>query len=159
MNFENLKTMTQDQLVELHVRQLGRRPHHKAKPDTIIKAIVESALLPQVQPQETFKGEDMRPKALKGKEPEYVYTEADVREACKEAFAREGFTAEFPGDGTVIFRCRGAEDSLNLCQPMRNIKGRAGMVSRGRIALMGLNQHFDATNAGGKNAYTNTVLA
>lgn len=158
MNFEHLKTMKPEQLVELHLRQLGRKPHPKAKPETVIKNIMESALLPQVNP-DTFKGEDMRPKAMKSKEPEYNYSEQDVLEACAEYVNREGFELKFPGDGTMIARYRGSEDSLNLKQPMQVIKRKLGAVAQGKRVLMGLTNEFDSTHAGGKSAYTNTVLA
>lgn len=157
MNFEHLKTMEVTQLKEIAGKQ-GLAVHHRAGKDKIIKQIMEAALLPQVNNKEQFKTEDMRPKALKPKEPEYNYTQEDVLEACKEYVAKPGFEAVFPGDDTVIFRCKGAEDSLNMKQPMKRIVSRASIVSRGRMALMGL-QEFDSINAGGKNAYTNTVLA
>ncbi len=158
MNFETLKGQELPQLKEL-AGKMGLNVHHRAGKERVIKQIMESALLPQVNPKDQFKGEDMRPKALKHKEPEYNYTEADVREACKDFIAKDGMEAIFPGDDTVIFRCKGAEDSLNLKQPMRNIIRRGQIVSRGRLQLMGLNKHFDSMGVGGKNAYTDTVLS
>jgi len=159
MNFETLKTQELPQLKEL-AGKMGLSVHHKAGKERVIKQIMEASLLPQVNPKDKFKDEDMRPKAMKPVAPVYNYTEDDVRLACKESFERPGFEANFPGDDTVIFRCKGAEDSCTLKQPMARIKSRAQLVSRGRMALIGHSpQDFDSMNAGGKNAYTNTVLA
>ncbi len=62
-------------------------------------------------------------------------------------------------ENTWYFRCKGSEECGNMSIPMRVIAIKARTVSRGRLALMGMNDHFDKTAATGKSAYTNTVLA
>ncbi len=163
MNFEHLKAMEPLELKQL-AGKMGLSVHHKAGKERIIKQIMEKSLLSQInpaQPDEVFKGEDMRPKAVKNNaKPEYDYTEADVREACKVFLEKDGFQAQFPGDGTWIFTYKGAQDSGTLKQPMSRIKMKASNVAKGRLALMAHpNQFFEPTAAGGNSAYTNVVLA
>lgn len=157
MNFANLKSMTREQLMEV-AGKTGVKVHWKAKPETIIKHIMETALNQQMQPIDQFKGEDMRPKALKAKTAEYNYTEEDVREACADYLKKEGFEAKFPGDDTVVVRYKGAEDSLNLKQPMSVIKRKIAAVAQGRIALRSLNHILGDMPVGRNSAYTNTVI-
>ena len=72
--------------------------------------------------------------AVNNQKPEatsYNNSEEEVREALKTHLANPNFQAEFMGDGTVIFRCKGAEDSVNLNIPLRVIKQKATTVAAG----------------------------
>lgn len=153
MNFEHLKTMDASQLREIAGKQ-GLHVHHKAKNETVIKQIMESALLPKSPTPE------MQHMAAQPAKPVYNHTEEDIEALIAPIKARiPQFEAIYPNDGTWIFRCKGAEESGNMSIPPRVIKMKAENVSRGRLILMGLNEHFDKTTASGNNAYTNSVLS
>lgn len=153
MNFDNLKTLSPDQLRELAGKQ-GLKVHHKAKPETIIKQIIESALKPATPAE-------MQHVAEKPQQPVHHNTPDDVEAAIADIKAKiPQFESRYDLDeNTWYFKCKGAEECGNLAIPMRIIKLKAASVSRGRIALMGLDGHFDRGNAGGNSAYTNSVLA
>lgn len=153
MNFDNLKAMSKEQLRELAGKQ-GLKIHHSAKPETIIKHIMEAALTPQPKPA-------MQHQAEKPQRPVDHNTQAEVEEALADIKRRipEFKTIYNEEENTVHFRCKGAEECVNLAIPLRVIKMKAQNISRGKLALIGLNDHFDRTTAGGNSAYTNTVLA
>lgn len=152
-NLDNLRTLSRDQLAEI-ARQSGVRVHHKAKPETIIKQITDKVFLP---PKVEQKHEAEKPMA-----PVFHHTQEDIEEALKDIKARiPDFISEYNvSENTVHFRCRGAEECLNLSIPMRVIKMKASNISRGRLVLRGhAPESFDRGNAVGKSSYTNVVLA
>jgi hypothetical protein len=153
MNFDNLKTMTPEQLREVAGRQ-GLNVHPRAKPETIIKQIMEAVLTPQKLPE-------MQHKALAPVKPVDHNTPEDVEAAIADIKARvPAFESRYDeAENTWHFRCKGAEECGNMDIPLRVIKMKAQNVSRGRLALVGLTEHFDRTVAGGNSAYTNAVLA
>ena len=169
MNFENLKTMSREQLLEVAGKQ-GVRVHHKAKPETIIKQIMDAVLVPQrplsqtpepssplVDPNECPRIAKLREQAERDKlnTPEMIEAALASIKAAQPKF-ESSYNRE---ENTWTFKCLGAEESGNIFMPMRIILMKAGNVRRGKLALMGLNSEFDNTSAGGKNAYTNTVIA
>ncbi len=146
---KDLTSLSREELVNI-AKSLGIKPHHKAK---------EESLIYQIMQQPEYARDDvMKHRAERAVAPTIHYTEEQVKEAIKPFLAKEGFTATFPGDGTWIFRCLGAEDSGTLSQPIRTIVQRAQYVSRGRFALR-TRSEFDRGSAQGKNAYTNVVLS
>lgn len=158
MNFDNLKTMKREQLVELAGKQ-GLNVHHKAKPETIIKQIMDHVLVSQ-KPQ--VAADPMVDPRLAAKRPEHNNTPEQVDAILAPIKARvPEFEVKYDlEENTWHFRCKGAEECGNLSIPLRIIKMKADTVSRGRLVLMGLTPHFDTMNSAlGKNAYTNTVLA
>ena len=124
MDFDKLKDLSREELVHLAVRQ-GLTPHHRSKPETIIKQIIEAATTPPKPPLQSMEhpAEKKMPDAA-------VNTEEAVREACKAFFAKPGFEAIFTPT-TWHFRCRGAEDSGHMSTIMRVIRMKADTVSRG----------------------------
>lgn len=151
MNLDALKAMSRPELVEFAGKQ-GVRVHHKAKPENIIKAIVEATLAPKPS---------MEHAAAAPVKPVDHNTAEEVELAIKAIKAKcPEFTSTYnTHDNSWHFKYRGAEDCGNLDIPLRIILTKAQTVSRGALKLLGLNQHFDATNAGGNNAYTNNVLS
>lgn len=164
MNFDHLTAKSPAELVTL-AAQTGVKFHPRAKPETILKQatddkeafirrILEAATLPTIaQP-------DVDPR-LATPRPVVWNTRAEVERMLEPIIARvPEFTATFQdNDTTVTFSCKGAVDSHSLSVPLRWLKQKAEIVARGRLALMALNEHFDKTSAGGKNAYTNVVIA
>lgn len=102
--------------------------HHRAKAETIAKLIIEhiTTKIPQIQPQDSMKHPAEQPQANMA-----VNSEEAVRGAIKKYLENEKFTATFPGDDTVIFKCRGAEESVHLSTIMRVIVSKAQSVSVG----------------------------
>jgi len=158
MDIGNLKNLSRDELVQLAVKQ-GVQIHWKAKPETIIKAIVDKVSSPPPAP---IKEAAMEHPAERAALPKHDNKPEDVERVIEEIKARvPEFTSTYNlEENTWHFRCKGAEECGNLAIPLRIIKERALTVSRGRVSLMGLNQHFnDPGTATGKNAYTNTILS
>lgn len=149
MNFENLKKLDINQLRELAIKQ-GLTPHHRSKPDTLIKAIIEHATTPAKQPQ-------MQHPAEKKQEAPKLNTEEEVRTACAVFFQKPGFEANFTEE-TWHFKCKGSEDSGHLSVPMRVIKMKAESVSRGARRPRGMEGYDSLPGSNPTNAYTNTVL-
>ncbi len=156
MNFDNLKTMDVNQLREVAGKQ-GLQVHPRAGKDNIIKKIMEATLTPQQKPQTV----DTPHPAEKPKKPVDNNTKEQVEAAIADIKARvPQFEAIYNDEeNTVHFRCKGAEECLNLAIPIRVIKMKAQNVARGKLSLIGLTEHFDKSIAGGNSAYTNTVLA
>ena len=111
---------------------------------------------------------------MEKKPKEVVFsTKEQVEEAIADIKARcPGFESIYEDESRcVTFRYKGAEDCVNLSVPLKpspekplgvgNIYARAKLVSKGRIALMGhdVREFGNLPGAGGKNAYTNNVLA
>lgn len=177
MNFDNLKTMTREQLMELAGKQ-GIHVHHKANEATIIKLITEQALAPQppvAHPisassvagdddaefnDDVFKyGEKVAVTRRKARLDRL--NTADMVEAAlaKIKERQPKFESRYNlDDNTWHFRCLGTEDSGNIAIPLRVIVMKATNIARGRIAPRALNDDFDKINTSPKNAYTNTVL-
>lgn len=153
MNFENLKTMTREQLRDLAIKQ-GLSPHHKAKSETIIKIIMEAALTPQKLPEMQHVAE--KPVApVDRNTPEEIETAiAKIRERQPKLETR--YDAE---ENTWHFRCLGAEECGNMDIPLRVIVSRASIISRGRLVMRGMTEHFDRTMSAPNSAYTDVVLA
>lgn len=157
MMIDKLKAMSRDELVNLAATQ-GVQVHHKSKPETIIKAIVDKINNPPVVAQEATK-------SVK-KEPVFS-TPEQVEEAIADIKQNNpNFRAIYDEESrSVTFQCNGAEDSVTLSLDLKRndhwpcIYKKAKLVARGRLAPRGLNNHFESLNsASGKNAYTNTVL-
>jgi hypothetical protein len=152
MNFDNLKKMSPEQLREIAGKQ-GLKVHHKAKPETVIKQIMEAALTPQQAPV-------MHHVAEESIAPVDHNTPEEVEAAIAHIKARQpAFESKYDlRENTWHFACNGALECGNLDIPLRVIVTKANTISRGRLAPRGLTHEFDSINAGGKNAYTNTVL-
>lgn len=160
MNVNNLSDLSRDQLLELAGKQ-GLSVHHKAKPETIIKQIVDHMLTPQ-QPQVNQPPlEHYDPRLAPKKEPVFN-TPEQVEEAIAHIKAAQPkFEALYNREErTVLFRCLGAEECHNLSVPLRVLVQKASMIKRGRIAPIGHRPtDFEPGNSGGLSAYTNVVLA
>jgi hypothetical protein len=155
MNLDNLKSMSREQLVQLAITQ-GLSPHHKAKPETIIQQIIDKAFVPQAPQTEA-----VDPRLTKTPHVAVFNTPEEVEAMVADIKARQPkFTTQYNDEErTVKFSCNGAEQTHNLSVPLRWLKVKATEVSRGRAALMGLNDQFDKLPVSGNNGYTNTVLA
>jgi len=158
MDVSKLGQMSREELLNL-ARTQGLKVHHKSKPETIIKAIMDS-LQPQ-RPQKAIVQEAAPAEARVSNTPEQV--EAALAK-LKESNARfeSSYNAE---ENTWHFAWRSArgvvmlDESGNLDIPLRTIIRIANKVAKGPLLLRGLNQHFDAMpNATGPNAYTNVVM-
>lgn len=145
MNMDGLKAMSRDELVQLAAKY-NLPIHHRAKEDTIIKAILDADMNLH-KPTETQPEQPQAPKPVVHKN-----TPEMVREAIAQYTAR-GLEATFPDDGTWIFKYKGAEESGNLAIPLKVIVDRALFVSKGRRALAGL-----APSSPGKG-YSDAVLS
>lgn len=155
MTIDNLQAMTREQLVDLASKQ-GLRVHHKAKPETIIKQLLDQ--LATVQTDQIIQH-------IKGKEnsrppkPVHQHTPDQVEMAITHIKQNKpAFTSKYDGD-VFHFRCLGAEESGNINQSMNMLVQIASSVARGRRALVTPNQRFDDLGAAGDNAYTNVVIA
>lgn len=106
---------------------VGVKVHPRAKEPRLIEQIMMMAMVPQKPP-----GTEMMHKAAVPAAPAVENTQEDVEKAIKNFSSKEGFHAQFPGDGTVIFKYKGCEDSLHMSVPLRVIAQRAESVSKGR---------------------------
>ena len=150
MNFDNLKTMSREQLVQLANTQ-GVPVHHKAKPETIIKAIMDKTLTPQ-------QTQSLQHAAEKPVAPVVKHTAEEVEAAIASIKARvPAFQASYTEDNWH-FKCNGVEEVGNLAIPLRVIVMKAGNVSKGRRVMRRLSDFGDIVNSP-NNAYTNSVLA
>lgn len=132
MNFEELKSRELPDLRKL-AAQYGIPTHHRQKAETIAKMIVEHLMnKPKEDPMK-------HPAEQPDKPPTHICTEDEVRAACAKSLEKTGFTITFPGDETVIFKCRGAEESIHLSTVLRVIKSKAEGVSLGARNLRGFN--------------------
>ncbi len=153
---EKMKDMDQVELRQLAATQ-GVKVHWKAKPDTIRQAIIDHVS----QPVKAEVMKDMKHPAEKPEKPVFHNTPEEVEAMLAPIKAKvPQFESSYDTDAnTWYFRCKGTEECGNLDIPMRVIAMKARTISRGRLMLMGMNDHFDKTAATGKSAYTNTVLA
>lgn len=125
MNFDELKSRPVEDL-RLLAAQYGIKTHHRAKAETIAKLIVEHATTP-VKPSV----DAMKHPAEQTKAPPPVNTQDAVLAAVNHLVTKPGFTATFPGDDTVVFKYKGAEESVHLSTIMRVIRTRAQFVAEG----------------------------
>lgn len=153
-HIDNLKNLTRDQLVDVAMKQGLPKPHHKAKPETIIKSIVDS-----MTPQKPI-AQDAKPEAKKADE---VRNTRETIEPLLERLKseRQNLAWEFDElDETVTVRHAHAAVSFNWHIPLRVIERHVRLHVFNPTRPLGLNNHFDEMpSASGKNAYTNTVLA
>lgn len=152
---DNLRSMSREELVKLAVSQGVQRIHHKAKPETIIKQILESV---QAKPvvEEKHKAQEPKIAVFHSKEDfEKILQPLKARAPALEWTFDDG---EDETDKTITLRCKGAEDCFNMSVGLRWFKVRANIVAQGRGVLRG-HDSFEKGNAVGKNAYTNVVLA
>lgn len=151
---ENMKKMSREELVKFADTQ-GVQVHWKAKPETIIKQVMDKVSTP---PKPVVK-EEAKSTAPK----EAVFNTRDQVEAALAHIKEKqpAFETIYSDEDKVVtFRCKGAENCMNMSVPLQWMVKQAQLVSRGRLVPMGLNEHFESLNsASGKNAYTNTVLA
>lgn len=148
--FGRLKDLSQPELRKLAVEQ-GLSPHWKAKSETIIQMIMNSVTAQPVQTIEKPRVE----KEVFNNTPQQVEAAIAHIKAKKPEFMSE-YNQE---DNTVHFRYKGAEECLNLAQPIKIILARAMITSRGRIALLSLNEHFEKVVSNNpNNTYTSNVL-
>lgn len=159
MNFDNLKKLSREQLVEVAGKQ-GIPVHHKAKPETIIKQILDHTLVPQ-KPQVAAEAEYIDPRLKSVKEPIYNTKEQVEAMLSKIRATKPEFESHYDDEArSVTFRYKGAEDCHNLSVPLHWLKVKADIVARGRIAPMGHDtREWGSIHAQGPNAYTNTILA
>jgi len=110
--------------LRLLAAQYGIKTHHKAKVETIAKAIIEH-ITPK--PVETLKHPAEQPST----QPINIHTEAEVLAAIAPYTKLDGFVAKFPGDDTWYFSRKGAEESGHMSCPLRVIRMKAETVSKG----------------------------
>lgn len=161
---ENLKAMDLEQLRAFADTQ-GVQVHWKAKPETIIKQIIDKVANPVKTDAPKVREEEitqLTAKRLKDAEESAANTPDMIEDAIASIKAKlPEFKSEYNCDeNTWTFSYKGATDCGNIAIPMRRILRQAQIVSRGRIAPVGHDpREWGGDIAGGKNAYTNTVLA
>lgn len=128
MNIAELSQRDPKELRQL-CAQYGIKAHHKLGADKLVKLIVEHV---SSKPQ----GDPMKHAAEKPKAPTHVHSEEETRELLKAYLAKPGFTAEFPGDDTVILRYKGVEESIHLSTGPRTLTMKAGSVARGAYRMI-----------------------
>lgn len=143
MNAAQLQGKTPDELRAIAV-SLKIRPHPRAKAETLINQILQ-------QPQ-AYVANAMEHKAVAPAKPVHNNTPDMVLDAIKPFSAKDGFIAEFPDDGTWVFKYKGAEESGNLAIPLRVIKMKAENVSKGRRAPLSMGRD------GQYKGYADTIL-
>lgn len=154
-NFDHLKNMSREELVALS-EQHNVPVHHKAKPETIIKNLLDATLQPVKQPATNNEDPRRTPKVA------VFNTREQVEEMLKPIRAKvpEFLSAYDDEARAVTFSCKGRLETFNLSVPMHFLRACAYEISRGRLALMGADpKHFEPGTSTGKNAYTNVVLA
>lgn len=155
MNFDNLKHLSREQLLEVAGKQ-GLQVHWKAKPETIIKQIMDKALNPQTSPVK--KAEDPYHDKRLDSKPAIFNTEEQVEQAVAHIKQRKPeFTTTYNHEEhTVKFSYKSVSETVNLSVPLRWMKVRAEAVSQGAFRVMGLNEYFDKAVS---STYANNVLA
>lgn len=125
--------MIYDELIKHPIEELrvlaaqhNIKTHPRQKVETIAKALIEHLTAKPVKAQPKVEA----PKALL-----VVHTEEQVRELLAALLAKDSFTADFPGDNTVTFKCRGAEECIHLSSTANRIKSRATIVARGALRM------------------------
>lgn len=112
--------------LRLLARKSGLTPHHKAKPETLARQIVE-ATAPKPQRVTAPKRE---------REVLDVHSEGDVREMLA---GFDKLALKFPGDGTFIMSCRGTEESIHMSSKESIIRKKAQIISRGALKPVTMN--------------------
>ena len=105
--------------------QYGIKTHHKAKAETIAKAIVEHVTpKPVVDVMKHPAEQTVTSQAI-------LNTEEGVLAAIDKYVKMDGFVVRFPGDDTWYFSRKGAEEAGHMSVPLRVIKMKAETVSKG----------------------------
>ncbi len=112
----------------------------------------ETLLMKIKQQPQAYVRDSMKHVATTPVPPSHVNTPEQVLDAIK-PYMKEGFDARFPNDGTWTFSYKGRDDSGNLSIPLRIIKMKAEMVSRGRMAPKSFGR--DGTYG---SSYSDTIL-
>lgn len=131
MNYAELCARDVKDLRQL-AAQYGIKTGPRSKAETIAKAIVEFVTNKPKQTEMKHPAEQPAPVEA------VLNTEEQIRTAIARQLEKPGFTATFMPDDTVIFRCRGAEESIHMASILRVIKSKAESVSRGATALRGI---------------------
>lgn len=124
MTREDLAGKPREELVEI-AKRLKIKVHPKSKDETIIYKILQ-------QPQ-AYQNAAVEPDA-KPEVKAFSNTKEEILEAIAPQLAKEGFKADFPGDGTVIFTYRGLSESVNMSIPLHVIKRQAQMAAKVKFA-------------------------
>lgn len=127
--YETLKGKTVEELRTL-AKQQGMTPHHRAKPETLARQIAEKVNAKPSNPR-------ARQPQREAKEV-HEMTQDEVRQIVPATVA-----LQFPGDGTFIMTCRGAEESMSLTASEKVIATKSRIISRG--ALKPVKMDFDGT--------------
>lgn len=155
MIIANLQKLSRDELVVLALKQGLPKPHHKTGAESIIKLIMDTV----THPPKPMSGEVAEPPVKK----EAVFATQEQIEALIAPIKVNvpKFETIYDDENRcVTFRYNGAEDCMSMSVAPRWMFEKAKLISRGRLALRGHNERdFDPINAGGRNAYTNVVLA
>lgn len=117
----NLYEKDKKELVQM-ARDIGIPVDGRAAKEDIIASISMKLNNPEVPPKQEEKPVKPVPVQL---------DEEAVRKEMEKKFP--AVALEFPNDGTVIMRYKGAEDSCNLTQPMERVLRCASWVSRGAL--------------------------
>lgn len=157
-NVKDLHKLERPQLVELAIKH-GIKPHHKTKPETIIKQLVEAAT--KQKPQEM-----KHPAELTNTKEVKVNTVDEVEAVLKAVKERQKrFHVAYNDDGqTWHFMYKNdngktlREECGHLSVPLRIILQKANSVAQGPIFPRAMNEHFDSLNVSEKNGYTKNVL-
>lgn len=165
----SLKKMDTKDLLNFAALQ-GVKTHWKAKPETIIKQIIDKVAQPV-----TYNQPQANTQILSKEELEKMRIEREIikrtvhntKEQVEEFMLKKQHTQpalawDFNDEEhTVHVRCKGAEVCFNMDMPLTRMSREMDLhVMRGRLAPRAHSkEHFDPGAAGGKNAYTNTVLA
>lgn len=139
MNYEELKSRDIKDLRVL-AAQYSIKTHPKHKAETIAKLIVEHV---QAKPKAT---EAMKhPAEQPVKAALVIHTQEEVDQIVAPFAKKDGFQSIYPGDDTVIFKYKGAEESLHLSTSLRTIRMKAESVSKGARKM------FTVKNADGND--------
>lgn len=125
MNYQELVSRDVADLRVL-AAQYGIKTHHKAKAESIAKAIIE-----HITPKAQANPETLKHPAEAPKPALVIHTEEQVREAIAPYAKLDGFVVRFPGDDTWYFARKGAEEAGHMSCPLRVIRMKAETVSKG----------------------------
>lgn len=117
----NLAERPIEELREMAAK-LNLQMHHKCGPAKLAEAITAKLM---DKPIDTMKHTAEQPAPVV-----HSNTQEDVS-AALQPYVAKGMVLTFPGDGTMIMKCKGAEESVNLSIPLRVIKMKAGSVVQG----------------------------